>query len=219
DVLEETRRQQRDRFSNLTGVGGIGGEMRLPSCSAPFRGTPYWVLLIAFTAFVPTPLKAQSTSVLEGRISDPAEAPIPNAEVTVEHAGTGVKRVVKTSDIGYYRVASLPPGTFTVRIAAQGFDTGVYDGVLLENDQTKTFNIQLKVGTSTRQVTVTGEVPLVETGEAKISGHIEEKQVSQLPLVGRNFMTLVILTPGVTGLPSGGGQAYAQATGDVFSAE
>src|SRR5215472_8549881 len=193
--------------------------MRLPGCSAPFRGTPYWVLLIAFTAFIPTPLKAQFTSVLEGRISDPAEAPIPNAEVTVEHAGTGVKRIVRTSEVGYYRFASLPPGTFTVRVAAQGFDTGVYEAVQLESDQTKTFNIQLKVGTSTTQVTVTSEVPLVETGEAKISGHIEQKQVSQLPLVGRNFMTLVILTPGVTGLPSGGGQAYAQATGDVFSAE
>ena len=62
-------------------------------------------------------------------------------------------------------------------------------------------------------------MPLVETGEAKVSGHIEEKEVAKLPLVGRNFMTLVVLTPGVTGLPSGGGQAYAQATGDIFSAE
>ena len=95
----------------------------------------------------------------------------------------------------------------------------MYDGVLLENDQTKTFNIQLKVGSSTTQVNVAAEIPLVETGEARISGHIQEKQVSQLPLVGRNFMTLVVLTPGVTGLPSGGGQSYAQATGDIFSAE
>src|SRR5207253_10654829 len=79
--------------------------------------------------------------------------------------------------------------------------------------------IQLKVGAPTTEVNVVGEVPLVETGEARISGHIQEKFVSQLPLVGRNFMTLVVLTPGVTGLPSGGGQSYAQATGDIFSAE
>src|SRR5215471_12431774 len=193
--------------------------MRLPGCSAPFRGTPYLVLPIALMLFVPAMLKAQFTSVLEGRITDPADAPIPNAEVTVEHTGTGVKRVVRSSEIGYYRVASLPPGTFTVKVSAQGFDTGVFENVLLESDQTKTFNFQLKVGTSTTQVTVTGEVPLVETGEAKISGHIEQKQVTQLPLVGRNFMTLVVLTPGVTGLPSGGGQAYAQATADIFNAE
>ena len=193
--------------------------MRLPSYTAPFRGTLCWALLTALMVCVPTPLKAQFSSILEGRVTDPADAPIPNAEVTVEQGGTGLKRVVRASEVGYYRIASLPPGTFTVRVAAQGFDTGVFENVLLQSDQTKTFNIQLKVGTSTTQVTVTGEVPLVETGEAKISGHIEEAQVSQLPLVGRNFMTLVVLTPGVTGLPSGGGQAYAQATGDVFSAE
>src|SRR6266536_1029382 len=192
--------------------------MRLPSCKTLFRGTPYLVFLSALT-FYPGTLTAQFTSVLEGRITDPSNAPIPKAEVTVEHAGTGVKRVVRTSELGYYRIASLPPGAFTVRVSAQGFDTSVYENVLLEGDQTKTFNIQMKVGASTTQVTVTGEVPLVETGEAKISGHIEQKQVSQLPLVGRNFMTLVVLTPGVTGLTSGGGQAYAQATGDVFSAE
>jgi len=95
----------------------------------------------------------------------------------------------------------------------------VFERVLLENDQTKTFNLPMKVGAPATVVNVSGEVPLVETGEAKISGHIQEREVTQLPLVGRNFMTLVVLTPGVTGLPSGGGQAYAQATGDVFAAE
>jgi hypothetical protein len=165
------------------------------------------------------PLRAQFTSAIEGRVTDPSEAGIPNATVTVEHLTTGTKRVVQTSEIGYYHVASLPPGNFTIRVAAPGFDTGVFENVLLQNDQTKTFNLPLKLGAATTQVTVTGEVPLVETGEAKVSGHIDEKEVANLPLVGRNFMTLVVLTPGVTGLPSGGGQAYAQATGDIFAAE
>jgi hypothetical protein len=180
--------------------------------------TPVWAVLAAFT-FTAPPLEAQFTSVLDGRITDPSDAAVPNAAITVENVATGIKRTVVASDVGYYRVPSLPPGKFTVRVTVPGFDTAVYDNVQLENDQVKTFNIQLKVGTPSTEVSVTGEVPLVETGEAKISGHIEEKEVSQLPLVGRNFMTLVVLTPGVTGLPSGGGQAYAQATGDVFSAE
>jgi hypothetical protein len=103
-------------------------------------------------------------------------------------------------------------GNYDVRVSAPGFDSAVIDSVLLENDQTKTLNVVMKIGTPTTQVNVTSEVPLVETGEAKVSAHIEEKEVADLPLVGRNFMTLVVLTPGVTGLPSGGGQAYAQAT-------
>ena len=181
---------------------------------------PKSVLLSAFVCFFTiTPLCAQFTSSIEGRVTDPSEAGVPKAVVTVENAATGVKRVVETSDDGYYRAASLPPGTFTIRVTAAGFETGVFENVLLENDQTKTFNLPLKVGSASTQVTVTSEVPLVETGEAKVSGHINEKEVANLPLVGRNFMTLVVLTPGVTGLPSGGGQAYAQATGDIFSAE
>src|SRR5713226_1301660 len=188
-----------------------------PACRWIYT-TPLSALAIALTLGVPTTLRAQFTSVIEGRVSDPSDASIPNAEVTVENQATGVKRVVRTSEVGYYRVASLPPGQFAIRVSAQGFDTAVFERVL-ENDQTKTFNFQLKIGSSSTEVNVVGEAPLVETGEAKISGHIPERQVSQLPLVGRNFMTLVVLTPGVTGLPSGGGQAYAQATGDVFSAE
>jgi hypothetical protein len=174
---------------------------------------------IALTAFAPALLQGQFTSALEGRVSDPSDAGVPSATVTVENPATGLKRTVATSDVGYYRVASLPPGTFTVRVTAPGFETGIFENVLLENDQTKTFNFTVKLGTAATQVTVTSELPLVETGEAKVSGHIDEKQVADLPLVGRNFMTLVVLTPGVTGLPSGGGQSYAQATGDIFSAE
>jgi hypothetical protein len=170
-------------------------------------------------AFAPALLHGQFTSAIEGRVSDPSDAAVPKAMVTVENTSTGVKRTVATSEVGYYRVASLPPGSFTVRVTAPGFDTGVFENVLLENDQTKTFNLTVKLGTASTQVTVSSEVPLVETGEAKVSGHIDQKQVTELPLVGRNFMTLVVLTPGVTGLPSGGGQSYAQATGDIFSAE
>ena len=164
-------------------------------------------------------LYGQFTSSIEGRVADPSDASVPKAVVTVESRATGVKRVVEASEAGYYRVASLSPGSFTVSVTAPGFETAVFENVLLENDQTKTFNLELKLGKPSTQVTVSGDVPLVETGEAKVSGHIDEKEVANLPLVGRNFMTLVILTPGVTGLPSGGGQAYAQATGDIFSAE
>ena len=100
-------------------------------------------------------------------------AAVPKAMVSVENPATGLKRTVATSEVGYYRVASLSPGTFTVRVTAPGFETGVFENVLLENDQTKTFNLTVKLGTAATQVTVTGELPLVETGEAKVSGHID----------------------------------------------
>jgi hypothetical protein len=177
------------------------------------------VPLIALSIATALPLTAQFTSTIEGRISDQSDAAVPNAEVRVQNLATGISRTVNTSGDGYYRVTALPPGSFSLRVAAQGFDTLMQENIILQGDQTKTLNLQLKVGVSTTQISVTAEVPLVETGEARISGHIQEKQVSELPLTGRNFMTLVVLTPGVTGLPSGGGQSYAQATGDIFAAE
>src|SRR5712691_10528526 len=153
---------------------------------------PLMALVIALMFSAPSALQAQFNSVIDGRVSDPSDSAVPNAEVTVANLATGVKRVVRTSDVGYYRVASLSPGQYSISVMAPGFDTAVFERVLLENDQTKTFNLPMKVGAPATVVNVTGEVPLVETGEAKISGHIQERQVTQLPLVGRNFTTKVI---------------------------
>ena len=164
-------------------------------------------------------LQAQFSSVLEGTISDPAQAVIPDVEVKVEDTATGTGRTVRTSSTGAYRLTGLAASTYTLTVTAEGFQTHVQERVTLEVAQTTTLNIELELGQTTTTVSVTSEAPLIETGEATVSGQIQETEVADLPLVGRNFMTLVVLAPGVVGLPSGGGQAYAQATGDIFSAE
>ena len=167
----------------------------------------------AFLLIAPIKLSAQFTATVEGQVVDPSSAAVANAEIVIENRDTGLKRTVVTTETGYYRLASLGAGNYTLRVSSKGFETSVAENVNLENDQTKTFNIQLKLGAASSIINVNSEVPLVETGEARISSHIDSQEVQNLPLVGRNFMTLVVLTPGVTGLPSGGGQAYAQATG------
>ncbi len=164
-------------------------------------------------------LPAQFSSVLEGTITDPAAAVIPGVEVVIEDTSTGSTRSSSTSSVGRYRATALAASTYKVTVTAEGFQTYVQEGITLQVDQTTTLNIALELGATTETVSVTSAPPLIETGEAKVSGQIEEMEVADLPLVGRNFMTLVVLTPGVVGLPSGGGQAYAQASGDIFSAE
>ena len=164
-------------------------------------------------------LQAQFSSVLEGTVSDQTDAVIPDAQIEVEDIATGTGRTVVSSSAGSYRVTALGASTYRMTVTAEGFQTYVQERVTLEVAQTTTLNIQLEIGQATTTVSVTSEAPLIETGEAKVSGQIQEREVADLPLVGRNFMTLVVLTAGVVGLPSGGGQAYAQATGDIFSAE
>jgi outer membrane receptor protein involved in Fe transport len=162
---------------------------------------------------------AQFTSTLEGTVIDPSGAVVPKATVKVKNSNTGAERIVETTDTGYYRVSSLPAATFTVTVTAAGFKTTVQQDIRLEVAQIKGVNFTLELGAETTQVDVTSAPPPVDTSQASVSGLINENRVANLPLVGRNFMTLVVLTPGVTGLPSGGGQAYAQASGDIFSAE
>jgi hypothetical protein len=168
-----------------------------------------------------SPLWAQFTSVLEGTVTDPTGAVVPNATVSAKDTATGVTRTVQTSGAGNYRIPSLPASVFEVTITAQGFQTAVRPGIVLEGGRATTLNVTLELGAVTTEVTVEGAATLVETSEAKVSQQIGETRVKNLPLMGRNFYSLVVLTPGVTGLPSGagGGQAYAQAAADIFNTE
>src|SRR5262245_57918430 len=161
---------------------------------------------------------AQFTSAIEGTVTDPNGSVVAKATVTIKSASTGFERTIETSDSGYFRITSLPAASFTIIIKAGGFKTTQKE-ITLEVAQIRTLNIALEVGAQTAEVIVTTEAPQIESAQASVSNQIDQKRVADLPLVGRNFYTLVVLTPGVTGLPSGGGQAYAQATGDIFSAE
>ncbi len=125
----------------------------------------------------------------------------------------------QTQESGSFRFTTLPSSAFSVSVAAPGFKTTLQEHVRLQVAEVKTLNVRMVVGGNDSTVTVTDEAPAVETAQARVSGQVSEKEVHDLPLSGRNFYTLVVLTPGVTGLASGGGQAYAQASGDIFNPE
>ena len=116
-------------------------------------------------------------------------------------------------------VVPYGPEALTVTVKASGFQPQVIKDISIQVAETRTLNVNLKLGGSTEMVNVIAEVTPVNTSTGAVSGVINETKVHELPLVGRNMFSLVVLTPGVTGLPSGGGQAYAQATADIFNAE
>jgi Carboxypeptidase regulatory-like domain/TonB dependent receptor len=168
---------------------------------------------------VATGASAQFASSIEGTISDSTGAIVPGASVTITNEATGTTQTVTTTGAGYYRFPALPGSTYTVRVSLSGFKTAVQEHILLQAAEIKTVNVVLESGQVKEEVTVTGKAPLIETAEGRVSGLIETRQIESLPLMGRNFYSLVVLTPGVVGRATGGGQAYAQSNSDLYNNE
>src|ERR1700730_11247235 len=185
----------------------------------PRRVTLSCVLALVLVVMSSSPSWAQFTSAIEGTVTDPTGAVVAGATVTLKSEETGVTQTVQTQDSGYYRFPTLPSAVFSITATAQGFKTTVDSHIRVEVAEVKTINIQMALGGAESVVEVTGEQALVETSEARVSGEVTEAKVHDLPLSGRNFYTLVVLTPGVSGIASSGGQAYAQASGDIFNPE
>jgi hypothetical protein len=166
------------------------------------------------------PSWAQFASAIEGTVTDQSGGVVPAATVTITNEATGVSQTGATTSAGYYRFPALPGGVYTVKVSLQGFKNWTREHIRVESTQTRAVNVTLEVGSSgTEEVTVTATAPLVETSQGRVSGLIEEDQVKDLPLIGRNFFNLVVLTPGVTGRATGGGQSYAQANADIYNNE
>src|SRR6476646_5067323 len=186
----------------------------------PIRQRLLFTSALLFVLGLAMPAWAQYSSTLEGTVSDQSAAVVPGATVTTSNEATGVTQHVLTTSAGYYRFPALPGGVYTIKVSLTGFKNWTREHVRLESTQTRAVNVTLEVGSATaEEVNVTAEAPLVETSQARVSRLIEEQQVKELPLVGRNFFNLVVLTPGVTGKVTGGSQSYAQANADIYNNE
>lgn len=151
--------------------------------------------------FVSTALFAQSqanTGAIEGIVNDPSGAAIPNAEVTVNNLGTNFTRVLKTDGEGRFRGVLLPLGPYRITAKAPNFGTLVREGLDLAVGQTISLNLTLNVSGVDQVVSVSGEAPILEPSRVESSTYLDEKSVRDLPNNGRNFLSLVPLTPGVS---------------------
>jgi len=143
---------------------------------------------------------AQSTTGgnISGTVRDPSGAIVPNAEVTIKEENTGFTRVVNTGSDGIYSAQSLPVGRYTVSTAPQGFKTTVASNLELNVSQNLVVNLTVEVGQVSETVTVTTDAATVETRSGNVSSLISEKQVTELPLNGRNYAQLALMVPGVS---------------------
>src|SRR5579864_5642241 len=153
--------------------------------------------VLALLALCSLPAMAQQASgTIQGSVTDSSGAAVPNAKVTVHNTGTGLERVIQTDSAGDYLVASLPPGTYSVTVEASGLQKQVIQNIDLDVARTVPVNAQLKVGSTSEVITVTGEAPVIESTTQTVSQVINQRTVQEIPLNGRHFVDLGLLIPG-----------------------
>ena len=157
-----------------------------------------------------------STATILGTVTDSSGAAIPDAAVRVTNAGTGAVQLITSDAQGRYRLTDLPIGEYEVRAEKAGFQTLDKKGISLTVGSDTVVDFPLSVGQITQSVTVEADVTQVETTSAAVSTLIEPTQMRELPLNGRNFEQLILLSPGVTIHQAIGYQAV-NGTGNSYS--
>src|SRR5215470_17583723 len=153
----------------------------------------------------------RATASIAGSIVDASEAAVPGASVVVRNLDTGVERSVNANDLGYYVVPALPAGPYSITVSKTGFQTQTVSQIVLVVDQNATMNVSLKVGAVSEAVNVVGDAAIVDTRTATLNTVINQKQIGELPLNGRNVLQLMQLTPGKLGGAGSFNQSAARA--------
>lgn len=162
------------------------------------------LLAIAVALFICTTAFAQSTSTVQGTVTDSKGAVVPAATVVVKNKATSIERTTQTDSNGNYQVAALPVGTYSVEVRASGFKAQLADRVSIEVAQTLVQNFQMDVGAISEQVLVTSDVPVIETSTTSVGTVINQRTVQEIPLNGRHFVDLGLLIPGSVTPPQNG---------------
>ena len=147
-------------------------------------------------AIGPTAAEAQNSTLL-GSVIDPTGAAIVGANVEAVNTETGVSSSTGTNEFGQYVIPNLAPGTYDVHGEMAGFKRQTVSGLLLLVNQRGQLDITLELGEVTETIEVTGQAPLLETASSETGQVIENEQIVELPLNGRDFMQLALLTAGV----------------------
>lgn len=164
-------------------------------------------------------LSAQiSTGTIAGVVEDISGAVIPKATITIKQTGTGEERKAVTMGNGDFNVPFLQPGGYSLTASAGGFRSKTFSGIVLQVDQTVNLRITLEIGASTETVEVTGAAPLVDSSTSSLGQVIENRQILDLPLNGRNPFALGLLSGNTTPMFGMGSNLPFIAGGGRFSA-
>jgi outer membrane receptor protein involved in Fe transport len=149
------------------------------------------------------PISAQTfRGAILGTVTDPNGAVVPQATVTAKNVATGIERSTVTDDFGNYTIAELQTGTYQMIVGKSGFQTLTVNNVLVEVAGERRVDASLAIAGTTNQVTIAANIE-VETTSNTLGGTIQQRQVADLPINGRDFTKFLVMVPGATGDPSG----------------
>lgn len=174
----------------------------------PLRHHGTTAFLLLATALV---VQAQNSD-LSGTVHDASGAAVSNARVWIQNTATNAERTTATNQAGVYALAALQPGTYSLSVAASGFETNRVENLILEVGAKISRDITLSVGSMTQTVTVDGGGIQVNTVDASVSTVINRQFVENIPLNGRTFQSLLNMVPGTATVPTG---SYANDAGTI----
>ena len=162
---------------------------RINRCIHPYA--PALLLFLGVALCAPAAVEAQVTTArLEGIVKDSTGAIIPGATVVVTNTGTNIPYEAQTNMVGFFVLPQLPPGTYTVSCEIPGFKRSVIQDLRLQVGDTRSVQLVLEPGQITEQIMVTAEVTPVDLTSQNIRSVVQQQQITDLPLNGRNPMNL-----------------------------
>ncbi len=163
---------------------------------------PAMTMILVATLLPGIAIAQVSNGRIEGVVTDPAGAVVPNASVSARNNRTGTVVTASTNETGYFLFASLPPSNYTLTVEAPGFRKAQVENIELNVAVTLRQDVQLEVGSLAESVTVEASAIRVNTSDAQIGRSVTLRDIDTLPQLGRNPMALVPYTPGVSIDPS-----------------
>ncbi|HZS05127.1 MAG TPA: TonB-dependent receptor [Blastocatellia bacterium] len=153
--------------------------------------------LLLLVAFSPgrTPGQAVYGSIF-GTVTDQSGGAVPAAKVTITEVSKNITVTVETNADGNFNQSRLIPGTYRVRVESPSFKAAVQESVVVNVDTATPVNFQLQAGAVTEQITITADAPLLKTDRADVATTFESRQITDLPILDRNFTKFILLTPG-----------------------
>ncbi|MBI3683704.1 MAG: TonB-dependent receptor [Acidobacteria bacterium] len=153
-------------------------------------------------------------ATVTGGVTDPEQAAMPDVKITIRNVGTNIARSMQTNHEGYFTLTNLPPGAYELTAEKEGFRSYRATGIVLETGQNLRRDVRLMVGSVTESVTVSAEVPPLNTENGTIKGDvIIQAEIQEIPLNGRDFTELAFLVPGVVPNAQGGAGSFASING------